>query len=79
LGGIKEEGKKAMNMSKTEVPPRARPGAEVGLLRENISPPTGKPAPGRKILLGWQPWKAMRRNRMDWVPFYWAPGSLRSK
>jgi hypothetical protein len=41
-----------------------------GQARESISQPMGKPAPGRKTLSDWQPWKAMRRNRTDWPPFY---------
>jgi hypothetical protein len=48
-----------------------RPGAEPELLRENISPPTGKPL--EETLSDWQPWKAMRRNRTDGPLFYEAP------
>jgi hypothetical protein len=56
-----------------------RPEAEAKLLRENIGFPAGKLAPGRKIFLDWQPQKALKRNRTDWAPFYWAPRSLWSK
>jgi hypothetical protein len=47
-----------------------RPEAEASLLKENISPPTGEPAPGRKTLSVWQAWKAMRKTRIDQAPFY---------
>jgi hypothetical protein len=53
--------------------------AEARLSKENISPPTGEPASGRKTLSIWQAWKAMRKNRTDQVPFYWDPRSLWSK
>jgi hypothetical protein len=48
-------------------------------LKENISPPTREPAPGRKTMLVWQAWKAMRKTRTDQTSFYWAPRSLWSK
>jgi hypothetical protein len=53
-----------------------RPEAEARLSKENISPPTGEPVPGRKTLLIWKAWKAIRRTRMDQASFYWAPRSL---
>jgi hypothetical protein len=40
-----------------KVPPRSE--AEARLLKENISPPTGEPAHGRKTLSDWQAWKAL--------------------
>jgi hypothetical protein len=55
------------------------PEAEARFLKENISPPTGESAPGRKTVSDWQAWKALRRTRTDWVPFYWAPRSLWSE
>jgi hypothetical protein len=53
--------------------------AEARWLKEDISPSAGEPAPGRKILSAWQVWKAMRKTRIDWASFYWAPRSLWSK
>jgi hypothetical protein len=55
------------------------PEAEARLLRENISLPAVEPDPGTKTLSDQQVWKAMRRNRIDWVPFYWVLRSLWSK
>jgi hypothetical protein len=34
--------------------------------------------PERKTLV-WHPWKAMRRDRTDQTPFYWAPRSVWSE
>jgi hypothetical protein len=56
-----------------------RPEAEARMSKENSSPPTGELAPGRKTLLDWQAWKAMRRTMTDQAPFYWAPRSLWSE
>jgi hypothetical protein len=30
-------------------------------------------------IVGLQLWKAMRRNRIDWDPFYYSPGTLWSE
>jgi hypothetical protein len=50
-----------------------RPEAEAELLKESIGLPRAEVAPGRKTLLGWPLLRIMRRRRMDWAPFYWAP------
>jgi hypothetical protein len=50
--------------------------AEARLLKENISLPAGEPAPGRKTLLFWQAWKAMRKTRTEQAPFYLGSRSL---
>jgi hypothetical protein len=47
-----------------------RPKAKAELSRESISLPVGKPAPGKEMLLDWQPWKAMERNRTAQALFY---------
>jgi hypothetical protein len=49
--------------------------AEAKSSKENISPPAGEPALGRKTSSIWQYWKAMRKTRTDWALFYWPPGA----
>jgi hypothetical protein len=53
--------------------------AEARLLKKDISPSTGEPASGKKILSARQVWKAMRKTRIDRASFYWALRSLWSK
>jgi hypothetical protein len=66
--------------SRLETPKKpGRLEAKARSLKENISPPTGDPAPRRKILSVWQAWKGMRKTKTNGAPFYWVPRSLQSK
>jgi hypothetical protein len=71
-----------MNVPNGPVTPKGPPDERQrsGCQRKiSAHPPKGDPAPGRKVVLDWQDWKAMRKTRTEQAPFHLAPRSLWSE